>query len=98
MKLAYLTFATLLAGASTPTTYAQSAQQDELRGEAWLIQHGILTSKWNSRACRALAMELTDEARMTPERLALARELAEHAGSAHRCNRDSAHPRAEFTL
>jgi len=93
----FLVLAALLASSIAQPARAQTSENHELRNEVWLIKHGVHTSQWRSRACRTLALALADEDKMTTERLALARTLAENAGTAHRCNRDSTHPRAILT-
>lgn len=67
----------------------QLSTPDELQGEAWLITHGIYTSEWKDPACRTLALSLADETKMTAERLAEARRLAENAGVVERCSADA---------
>ncbi|WP_152597982.1 hypothetical protein [Novilysobacter arseniciresistens] len=78
----------LLAVLLAPAQPLLTPTPDELQGEAWLIKHGIFTSQWKDPACKALALDLADETKMTVERLASARSLAENAGVVEGCSTD----------
>lgn len=80
LTAAFLLAISTPAPAKRPTDpVAASDQAPELVKQAWLIHHGIETIEWRSPACKARALELVDEEKLTPARLEEAMRLAMRA-------------------
>lgn len=57
-------------------------EEPSLVSEAWMVHHGIETSQWKDPRCKARALELVDETKLTRARLDQALQLALNAATA----------------